>query len=139
MKLDAFRWILDLQLPPGKTFVVKNCCPCVAQQSLQPCVNIRVSSMHQCMRAINRFIGKHKLIQDQLTIVDRNWTSLLGGFVEDFLAQAQCSPHAHEDLTIGVGSTKRNPYFVKWECAEGRFYLCRNKLRMNECSVLNTC
>lgn len=71
--------------------------------------------------------------------MDRNWTSLLGGFVEEFLAQAQLSPHAHKDLTIGVGSTKRNPYFVKWECAEGRCDLCRNNLRMNEWSVLNTC
>ena len=124
---------------PVKTFFLKYFCPCGAQQSLQSCMDMRVSSMQQYMRVINRFIGKHKSIRGQLTIVDHNWTSLLGGSVEDFLKQAQCSPHSHKDLTIGVGSTKKTTYFIRWECTEGICDLCRNKLMMNECSVLNTC
>ena len=91
------------------------------------------------MRAINKFIRCNKTIREELTVVDRNWTDLLGGFVEDFVSAAQCAAHTHEALTIGVGSTKKTPSFVKWECAEGKCSACRKKLRIDECTVLKNC
>lgn len=71
--------------------------------------------------------------------MDRNWTDLLGRFVEDFVSAAQCAAHTHKALTIGVGSTKKTPEFVKRECNEGKFSACTKKLIIDECSVLNNC
>ena len=105
---------------PSMTYFFKLRCPCVSRQSLQSCVDIKISSMQQYMRAINKYIRCNKTIREELTVVDRNWTDLLGGFVEDFVSAAQCAAHIHKSLTIGVGSTKKTPAFVKWECAEGK-------------------
>ena len=91
------------------------------------------------MRAVNKFIQCNKTIRKERTIVGWNLTDLLVGFVKDFVSAAQCAPHTHEALTIGVGSTKKTPSFVKWECAEGKCSACAKKSRIDECSVLNNC
>ena len=126
-------------IPPKKTRFYELCCPCVGRQSRQSCVDLRTSGMQQYMRAISKFLRNNKEMKDALTVVDKNWTSLLGGYVEDFIDAAQCDLVAHECLAVGVGSTRRVPKFAKWECAEGKCPTCKEKLKINECEVLNKC
>ena len=125
--------------PPKKTRFYALRCPCVGRQSRQSCVDLRTSGMQQYMRAVSKFLRSNKEIREQLTTVDQAWTSLLGGYVEDFISAAQCAPVVHEALAVGVGSMRKIPKFVRWECAEGKCPTCKEKLRINECVVLNNC
>jgi len=114
-------------------------CSCVANPTMQSCVDIWVSSAQQYMRAISKYIRTNKAMRDALT--STSWVPLLSGHVDEFIDSICCGKVLHPDLVCGVGLAKRIPSFIPWHCLQGDCLNCGiekvHKISENICLMQN--
>ena len=102
---------------PSRSFFYSRRCPCVANPTMQPCVDIYISAAIQYTRAISKFIRTNKEICNTLT--KALWVQLLSGHVKECIDSICCAKVSHPSLACGVGLLYRVPSFHKWVCING--------------------
>jgi len=129
---------------PSRSFFHANKCPCVKLPSTQSCVDITVSTVQQYMRALSNFLMANRTFKRRLYGCDcghHDWEKLLGGTVEQMVDATCCPRTKKEHLCVGVGTTKRDPSFLDWKCANGTCNNCgvEAKLGVRKCPIWNDC
>lgn len=136
----------------GPTLFRQCICPCVANMTLDSCVDLILVQLEEYMKCIHNNIlfdedikkelqdctcSRH--IDEMFGISDLMWERELGGRPQDFIKHTCCPAVSHPDLATGIGSDRRVPSFTQWDCAYSKCAECgtEKKLRINECPVLS--
>jgi hypothetical protein len=117
--------------------------------TMQSCVDITTSSVYHYMHAIAKTLRVNKEFETKLRECecdqhlslpfDEQWHSKLGIRVEEFIESTCCNRERHPLLTHGIGTSKRVPHLLRWDCVNGLCGDCgvENTIGLSKCPVLN--
>ena len=102
------------------------------------------------MRAFNKYIRQRQHVREQLAKCNceqhqlpkhLHWQSYLCKRVEDLVEVSCCPKVFRPTLSCGVGTGKKSPKFLKWNCVNGNCDECSVEalLQMSTCKILFEC
>ena len=140
--LNSYRSLPNFKTPSIST-LYKHHCPCLANPTVQSCVDIIKSKLFHYRKAIYNEVRTNARLKQKLHTCTCNlhrkeqsqqWLEQLNIPLEKFIYFACCQRVPHPSLKC----EDYTPSFIQWDCANGICSKCGpNSLDLSSCPVLN--